>query len=176
MKKIPEEKLLPLVMKGDSKALIYLEHKAAQGLKRFLKENGGKRQELNDLLQEAYVILFQNLSAGKYTSKNLVAYYKAIAKNIWLKSIRKRVPFKDFDKSEWEKLSENDVPIFEHARLWVHYNDLIDSLRNVLLKMDEKCQQYIRWRKLEGKTSEEIAATLTHIQKGSIDVTVISLI
>ncbi len=58
---------------------------------RFVKRNGGTRDDAQDMLQEAIIVLWQNVNKGGFSlSAKIGTYLFSIARNKWLAELRRR--------------------------------------------------------------------------------------
>jgi RNA polymerase sigma factor (sigma-70 family) len=57
----------------------------------YIKNHGGGKSDIQDLLQEAIIVLWQNINAGRFEVKSKISTYLfAIAKNKWMAEMRRR--------------------------------------------------------------------------------------
>ena len=60
----------------------------------YIKRNGGSNSDAQDLIQDAIIILWQNINAGRFElSAKVNTYLFAIAKNKWMAESRRRKKF-----------------------------------------------------------------------------------
>ncbi|MFQ5583450.1 MAG: RNA polymerase sigma factor, partial [Calditrichia bacterium] len=62
----------------------------------YITSNGGSRSDAEDMLQEAIIVLWQNVSSGNFElTAKLSTYIMGIVKNKWMAEMRKRRRFPD---------------------------------------------------------------------------------
>ena len=83
----------------------------------YIKNNGGGFSDAQDLLQEAIIVLWQNINAGRFElSAKVSTYLFAIVKNKWMAESRRRKKYDHNVLSLEEKAAENNS-----------LNDMIDD-------------------------------------------------
>jgi len=97
----------------------------------YIKRNGGNSSDAQDLLQEAIIILWQNINAAKFElSAKVSTYLFAIAKNKWMAESRRQ-----------KKYDHNVINIEERANDSNSLNELIsDEEKNIVTEALEQLQ------------------------------------
>ncbi len=111
-----------------------LYHSAFASIKAYILKNSGTEEEADDLFQDALVILYMRIRKGAFESKSsLNTYLYAVAKNLWLKQLRKKggqasslPPFDEVAHPEELVLQQNQV-----------------TIRQVLALIDKDCRQLL---------------------------------
>ncbi|MBS3914658.1 MAG: sigma-70 family RNA polymerase sigma factor [Bacteroidetes bacterium] len=85
-----EQEILGRLQAGDQEALVTLYHANFNMVRNYVAKNNGVVEDAEDLLQDALVVLWQNLRKPDFevTSK-ISTYIMAICKNLWLKQLNK---------------------------------------------------------------------------------------
>src|SRR5437870_1143850 len=96
----PDDRLiLDKIRHGDQKMLLHLYKRNIDPIRSYIIRNSGTTADVEDMLQESLIILWQNAQKADFTlSSKLDTYLYAIAKNLWLKQLRKsgRMRLSDF--------------------------------------------------------------------------------
>lgn len=112
--------------------------------------NKGIQADVNDVVQETVLAVWQQMRIGNFEPRlgvPLSAYLYRIAKNKWLKGgPPSTIPL----EKHTEKLP--DSLLFEHT--------LLANLGEAFLRLNEACQQLLRWYYWEDRDLEEIAGKL----------------
>lgn len=88
-----DDKIINSLLTGDGWGYYYINMQYAHSIKNFVRINSGNAQDAEDLIQDAILILLNNIRDGKYKPRpdvSVKTYFYAICKNLWLERIRKR--------------------------------------------------------------------------------------
>lgn len=118
---------------------------------RFVLGNSGFRSDIDDLVQDTVLAVWQQMRSGAYQvrlDKPLDAYLKVIVRNKWLKTLQRQsvAPLTDLTESVAEELP------MEHQRL--------PELEEAFDRLGQACQLLLRLFYWEGYSMEEIARRL----------------
>src|SRR5436190_2163997 len=99
------------LLNGDQGALIEIYKDCFAMVKNYVIKNNGAQEDAEDLLQDALVVLWQNVRKPEFelTSKPST-YIMAIVKNMWLKKLSKNSRMAGEELIKPENHSENTNP------------------------------------------------------------------
>lgn len=137
--------------------------RAVQGiLFKYIRDHGGTRVDLEEVLPEAILILVKNVTNGKYAGKStLKDYLIGIGRNLWMEMLRKRektVLVEDMGTNNAiePKLAESDFIAQEAA---VQKSRLHTLVHELLEMMSDHCKQILSLYYFEaGIKMQDIAA------------------
>jgi RNA polymerase sigma factor (sigma-70 family) len=157
-----EETLVQALKKGDREALgqFYQEGKAA-----FIKWGEKYFQcryvEAVDVYQDAVIILYENIAAGKYVQQkdsSIKTYLYAIGKNIFLKKLNKEKKIQDKVIPE---LSVQPLEDTEQKEKRMQEDELrYDAVMQAFSTMKEPCKSILKYFYYQGLSMRDIAARL----------------
>src|SRR6187551_622404 len=145
-----EQELLAALRKSDSSAFrkVYVMH--FNMVKYFILKNNGSEEDAHDIFQEAMVVLFEQLSAGKFElTSSLKTWLYAVCRNKWLKQLEKQkrnVRLVDFE-------SADDVLLPEEVE---DENEKMQQLRKSLTRLGVGCRKLLLLFYYFKKSMEEI--------------------
>lgn len=134
---LSDDALLAAIRRRDDAALAHLYARYRPLIVRFVQQNNGHSDETDDLLQDAIIILYENLLRPDFTlTCQLGTYLYSICRNRWLAQLRTRqrlVDVADFvtDLPDNEPEEANERP--DEARLRQTIDELGDPCRPILL-------------------------------------------
>ena len=148
-----DSRILDLIRKGDEKALVLLYESNRKMISTFIARNNGTHDDYEDMLQEALVILWERVRAGKFEySSKLSTFLFGIVKNIWLRRLAKAKREIPTD------LQSDDHPDSADSALDILIeNEESASVRNALGKIDEQCRKLLLLFYWEERSMDEIA-------------------
>lgn len=83
-----DSRILDLMRRGDEEALVMLYRTNRRPVKAYVMRNNGSADDAEDMLQEALVILWQRVRAGKFEyAAKLDTFVFATVKNMWLRRL-----------------------------------------------------------------------------------------
>lgn len=116
------------------RVLSYLYNNHYTIIEKYILSNSGTKADTADTFQDAIVILYQNVRANKFQLQSSIGtYLYAVARNIWLKKLRKgRV---DTSKMELEEsYSFDDEKIIQSSQL---------TIRDALEQIGDTCKRLL---------------------------------
>ena len=153
--KYSEEELIQLLQCGDQSAFEYLYDHYSGALNTVILKLISDQQLAEDILQEAFVKIWNNFSAYDSTKGRLFTWMLNITRNLTIDTIRS----KSFKKQTKIHKTENAVTSISNN---FNENDKFDALgirkQTMLLKEDQK--RVIDLAYFEGFTQEEISKKL----------------
>jgi RNA polymerase sigma factor (sigma-70 family) len=118
----------------------------------YIQKHGGNEADAEDILQEAIIVLWQNVNTGKFTlTSRLGTYLMGIGKNKWLVEIRKRkrVVYKEYDNH----LADNNPSSLEKLLT----EEKIQLVRKALDAIQPLCKNLLLLFYFEEKSMDQIA-------------------
>lgn len=147
-----DSEILHEIRAGNQQILIYLFEENYSSIKKYVLQNNGSIEDVDDVLQEAVIIVWQNSAKPEFQlSSALNTYIYAIVKNLWLKSLKKKQRVVNIRDDEYDHLN----PVNQGASQFD---------KKVLLKcMDEvgeTCKQLLSYYYFDGYNMTQIGDLL----------------
>jgi RNA polymerase sigma factor (sigma-70 family) len=151
-----DARLLDALREGKEEAMTELFFQNRRAVTSLVVGNNGSDDDAEDILQEALVILWENIRNGKFTYQaKLSTYIYGTAKNLWLRRLarsKKEVPLPE------EEPASSSAPASA-------LDDLIASeetqaIADAMARMGSPCKELLLLYYWEERSMEEIAATL----------------
>ncbi len=112
-------------------------------VKNYVLKNSGNADEADDLFQDALVIFYVKVRKGEYhKTSSLKTYLFGIARNLWLKELRRR-------RTAHKHLKVEDESDFQEE-LIIQKSQM--TIRKVMELINEECKQLLIDFYFEGKT------------------------
>lgn len=98
-----EEKIYNSLKNNDGWAFYYINMTYLPSVIQYIKLHGGTKEDAEDVVQDAILVLINNVNEGKYQlqeATKIKTYFIGICKNIWKEHLRKKAryaTFTDFD-------------------------------------------------------------------------------
>lgn len=151
-----DQRVLERIRQGDERALAELFRNNIVMVRKYVMDNSGREDDAQDMLQDALVVLWENVTRGDFdlTSK-ISTYVYSVVRNKWLRELNKRKIGKVTSIENHEVAEER-----------------IDALRNIIHKEEYKvivkcidqmgntCRKVLTMFYLEEKGMEEIARVM----------------
>ena len=86
-----DQRIIERIRQGDESALVHLFHNNILMVRKFVLENSGRSEDADDMLQDALIVLWENVVRGQFdlTSK-ISTYVYSVVRNKWLRELSKR--------------------------------------------------------------------------------------
>ncbi len=143
------EEILIRLRQGDRDVLVELYKENETMIFKYIKDQNGRNEDAEDLLQEALVVLWNNAKNPNFelTAKPSTYLY-AIVKNLWLKSVEKNKRL----------TSEDQIPLNVHSVQQETDKTMDHSIvRKMLNQMGETCRQVLLMFYYDGLDMQTIA-------------------
>ena len=83
-----DARILEQIRKGDEEALVRLYQTNERQVSAFIRRNNGTAEDAKDMMQEALVILWERVRAGRYEhTARISTFIFATVKNMWLRRL-----------------------------------------------------------------------------------------
>ena len=128
--------------------------------KRFVLNNKGSDEDAEDIFQDALIVLYEKLCADNFQVYTcLENYVTGIAKNLWLKKLRKQFNTEEISDNYYAKNAEEIDLAIENER------NYIDKLADIIGKVSSHCQNLIEDIFMKNKSIEEIQTKYNYSSK-----------
>lgn len=150
-----DESLMAAIQSGgqareDALRRMYLLPGLRETVTRFVLDNGGSRDDAQDVFQEALVLFDRNLREGRFEGKSTLAtYFVAIAKWRWVTLRRQQGRYRELSPAQYD----GEVESAETETLRTEHREL---LTEEMGHIGERCRELLRLYQLD-YTMEEIA-------------------
>ncbi|MCE7925586.1 MAG: sigma-70 family RNA polymerase sigma factor [Haliscomenobacteraceae bacterium CHB4] len=150
-----DESLMAAIQSGgqareDALRRMYLLPGLRETVTRFVLDNGGSRDDAQDVFQEALVLFDRNLREGRFEGKSTLAtYFVAIAKWRWVTLRRQQGRYRELSPAQYD----GEVESAETETLRTEHREL---LTEAMGHIGERCRELLRLYQLD-YTMEEIA-------------------
>jgi RNA polymerase sigma factor (sigma-70 family) len=140
----------------DDKALELLYQQALPKIKSFILKNAGKIEDVQDIFQDAIIVLYRYVKAGKYNENQEVAgFLYGVCKNLFYTQIKKSKKI-DFNTDDVE-ISE-DSPNQLHKLISGEKQRMIET---VMDELGERCKELLTYTIFDKKSMKEIAQIMS---------------
>lgn len=147
-----EQELLERLQSGDQEVLVGLYHANFGMVRNYVAKNNGVVEDAEDLLQDALVVLWQNVrKPGFELTSKISTYIMAVCKNLWLKNLNKNQRMMGEELIKPQALSEN--PNAGQAMDLQKIHEALDEL-------GETCKNVLTMFYFDGFDMDTIAQTL----------------
>jgi RNA polymerase sigma factor (sigma-70 family) len=121
----------------------------------YIKNHGGDSSDAQDMIQEAIIVLWQNVNAGRFEiSAKVGTYLFAVAKNKWLAELRRRKKLIfNSDSLEMESANENALQV-------IVADEQKSTVARALEKLDTTCKELLTMFYFEERNMADIATLL----------------
>lgn len=148
-----DARILDMIRNGDEKALVLLFESNRKMVAAFVSRNNGTHDDEEDLLQEAVVILWEQVRSGTYEhASKLSTYLYGVVKNLWLGRLakaRREIP------TDLQEREEGD-PSASALDMLIE-NEETNAVREALEKIGDQCKKLLLLFYWEERSMEDIA-------------------
>lgn len=152
----PDEQLLKRIKSNDRAVLgeLFVRHKKM--VLKYVSGNGGDASDADDMLQEAIVVLWQNVCGGQFqlTSK-IGTYLLGIVKNKWRAELRKRSRL--VAGEPLELLASDGASSLDNL---IH-NEHTELVRRAVQRLDSVCRELLLLFYFEERSTKDIARIMS---------------
>jgi len=149
---ILEEIISPKLPVQD-KAFAYLYKKHYKSIMTMVTKNSGSEEDARDVFQDSIIVLHKNAQKKDFSlSCKLGTYLYSVARNIWLKKLKKNKRMVSISETEKEfiPISDDNVKIIDMM-------EEKNLLHSYIQKMGEDCRKVLKFFYFDGMRLEEIA-------------------
>jgi RNA polymerase sigma factor (sigma-70 family) len=149
-----DEQIVYKIKQGDEKMLLLLYKRNADPIRNYILRNNGTTADVEDMLQEALVIFWQKVQQADFSlTSKIDTYLYAVAKNLWLKNLRKngRMTSQEFGDDHSLDIADVEPETTDEQS---------EVLSRYLQKLGDTCRQILSLFYFEQWDMEQIAAKL----------------
>jgi RNA polymerase sigma factor (sigma-70 family) len=151
-----DAKILDLVRQGDEEALVRLYEVNRKPIFNFILHNHGTSDDAEDLLQEAVIILWERVRAGRYRHEaKLSTFIYGTVKNLWLRRLARRRRETNPGPDSENVPNTEDSPLEKLIE-----RDELEWITRGLAMIGEQCRRLLLLFYWEERSMEEIAAEM----------------
>jgi RNA polymerase sigma-70 factor (ECF subfamily) len=161
-----EQELVEQFRAGNEMAFELIFHRTKGKLKGFLLKVLPCGEDAESILQEIYLKLWSHRKSIK-TDKNFETYLYAIARNMLIDVMRKRIHKLKYLEELYSHIKEDNENSLDTLAT-VEYSELEIKIFELIKRLPEKRQIIFRLNKIEGFTYKEIADKL-NISENTVD-------
>jgi RNA polymerase sigma factor (sigma-70 family) len=151
-----DARILEMIRRGDEEALVLLYESNRKMISALVARNNGTSDDYEDVLQEALVVLWERVRAGKFEhSSKLSTFLFATARNLWYRRLaraKREVP---------TDLKPDDIPDQAGSTLdELIANETSEAIRDAINRISEQCRRLLLLFYWEERSTDEIARTM----------------
>jgi RNA polymerase sigma factor (sigma-70 family) len=164
--KINEKDIPDLIKLGKDKDVIVLFYKQVYPrVKRTILKRGGKREDVEDVFQDAVMYLYKYILDGKYSDKYTVyGFLFTLCMNRWINSLRKTSRSVNVDFQTEEQYFDIEAD-FEEIHLASREGNLLTALFS---KIGEKCIEILNYTIYQDLSIEDIGLRMGIETEGAV--------
>jgi RNA polymerase sigma factor (sigma-70 family) len=153
--KYTDKDIINAIKKGeDHKALEALYKDVLPKIKKFIV--GTERiEEAKDIFQEAMLIFYKQVIAGKFDEKYEVAgFIYTISKNLWINRLNKKKKMTDLNQEEIPEPGERSI--LDNMLM----EDKKDMLKRIFSQLGDKCRELLTYTIYQDLSMEDVATRM----------------
>lgn len=154
-KSYSDQKVIEEIRNGNEEMLVYVYKQNYTPVRNFILRNNGEEDDIDDILQESVIALWQNVMKEEFhLSAKLTTYLLAIVKNLWFKQLKKKNRLVRIDESGTEREKAEGDQFNALSRI-----DLT-AIHEIIAEMDETCRKLLSYFYFDGFSNKVIAEKL----------------
>ncbi|AXT62499.1 sigma-70 family RNA polymerase sigma factor [Aquimarina sp. AD10] len=152
MKNTEDQKILKGIAAGDEQVLTLFYKKNLPYIRRYILQNSGNEEDVEDVFQDALVMIYQKLKTDSLElQSSLRTFFYAVCKNIWRNRLRKNKKIvlaeNIYDTADTIELKvQEDIENSEREHIY----------RKYFLKLSDSCREVLNLL-FQGNSMKEIA-------------------
>jgi RNA polymerase sigma factor (sigma-70 family) len=151
-----DARVLDMIRNGEEKALVLLYESNKKMISAFIARNNGTHDDYEDMLQEALVVLWERVRAGRFEySSKLSTFLFGTVKNIWLRRLAKAKREIPTDLQSDDQADPTGSVLDTMIE-----TEETTAVRNALEKIGEQCKKLLLLFYWEECSMEEIAGKM----------------
>jgi RNA polymerase sigma factor (sigma-70 family) len=152
---LSDQQVVSAIRNGNDKALTYLYERNLRMIRKFVLENSGTEPDSAELLQDALVVLWENVRSGKFTLQSKISTYLfSVAKNKWLQELGRKKRFSVIDE---QQINQPDGENQEDNLL---KQELIEIVKTYIEQLSPLCRKILLLFYYEDRSMTEISKIL----------------
>lgn len=154
-KSYSDQKVIEEIRNGNEEMLVYVYKQNYTPVRNFILRNNGEEDDIDDILQESVIALWQNVMKEEFhLSAKLTTYLLAIVKNLWFKQLKKKNRLVRIDETGTEREKAEGDQFNALSRI-----DLT-AIHEIIAEMDETCRKLLSYFYFDGFSNKVIAEKL----------------
>lgn len=151
-----DQQVIQRIRQGDESALVHVYRTNIVMVRKFILDNSGREEDADDMLQDALVVLWENVTHGDFdlTSK-ISTYVYSVVRNKWLREISKRKIGKTSNVDDYV-VAEERIDVLKDIVHREEYQIILKCIGD----LGSTCRKVLTMFYLEEKGMEEIAREL----------------
>ncbi len=151
-----DQQVIRRIRQGDESALVHVYRTNIVMVRKFILDNSGREEDADDMLQDALVVLWENVTHGDFdlTSK-ISTYVYSVVRNKWLREISKRKIGKTSNVDDYV-VAEERIDVLKDIVHREEYQIILKCISD----LGSTCRKVLTMFYLEEKGMEEIAREL----------------
>ena len=151
-----DQEIIALLKKGDHSVFGLLYKSKYALIEKLVIKKGGKKEDAKDIFQETLLAFYKNVKKENFTLTSAISTYLfAIANNLWLKEINKRIKRQEVGVSDSEFNIPDEDPEFELGLSEDEVKQQI--LKNIFQELKDPCKSLLVKFYFHKKTMKVIA-------------------
>lgn len=148
-----DQQVIRRIRQGDESALMHVYRTNIVMVRKFILDNSGREEDADDMLQDALVVLWENVTHGDFdlTSK-ISTYVYSVVRNKWLREISKRKIGKTSNVDD-HVVTEERIDVLKEIVHREEYQIILKCIND----LGSTCRKVLTMFYLEEKGMEEIA-------------------
>ena len=149
-----DEEIIRKIRLGDQPVLLLLYKRNWPSLKNYILRNSGNEADAQDMLQEALVVFWEKVQKDSFEmSAKIDTYIFSVAKNLWLKHLRK-------NKRMQNDVYEEESPMQLEDDTTDYNEDSLKIVGNYIQRLGDVCRQLLMLFYFEEWEMDRIAEKL----------------
>ena len=156
-----EQELYDGIARKDDRAFQYLYQQHRDPIFRLVQRNSGTPEDALDLFQEGIVVLWTNISQGRFELRDeakIATYLYTLCRNKWMSKLRKKKIILPLD-------TQPQVEIADDAEELQAHHDRIRRIERQLEQLGESCQKLLTLFYYQKASLREIAERMGLTEK-----------
>lgn len=150
-----DARILEMIRKGDEEALVILFRETRPLVRDFIRKNNGSSDDADDALQDALIILWERVRAGRFEqTAKLSTFLVSVVRNRWLRVLAGRRRESPIDMAD-EPESDDETPEEQAVR-----SEERRLVQQAMASLDEGCRRLLTLYYWDECSMEEIAAAM----------------
>ncbi len=152
-----DRQIIDRMRRGDESALAQLYRSNILMVRKFVLDNSGREEDAEDMLQDALIVLWENVARGDFdlTSK-ISTYVYSVVRNKWLREISKRKVGKVGPLDDQHPIAEERIDALREIIHTEQYQVVLKCIHS----LGATCRKVLTMFYLEEKGMEEIARAM----------------
>lgn len=159
-KRLSDHKMVEEIRNGNQEVLVSLYRNSYTMVRNFILRNSGTEDEIDDVLQDSLIAVWQNVNKPDFMLKvKMSTYLMSIVKNLWFKRLKKKSKFTRVDETAHIRSAYSE-----------DFNFTFDKtiIRKMVEEMDEACRKLLSYFYFDGFENKVIAEKLGYANTDTV--------